>query len=87
MSVRPTDTPFSRVQSLHSQSEGPNLIQAAEIDNPIILADEQGYRSSSDDGRFLDWVDYSASPMRESPVRSNLDVEHAQRETPTKVVT
>ena len=53
------------------------MIQAGETNNLVILADEPGYRSSSKDDRFLDWVDHSASPMRESPVRSNLDAEHA----------
>ena len=85
--MRPTGTPLSRVRSPHSQSEGPYLIQAGETDNPIILADEPGYRSSSEDDRFLDWVDNSASPMRESPIRSNPDAKHAQRKTPTEIMT
>ena len=77
MSMRPTGTPFSRVRSPHSQSEGPDLIQANETNNAIILADESGYKSTSEDDRFLDWVEYSASPMHESSVQSNLYVETA----------
>ena len=88
MSVRPTGTPYSRVRSTHSPSEGPDLIQAGETDNPINLADEPSPDPSSGDDRFPpDRVDYSASPMRESPTRSNPNAETTQREAPTEVVT
>ena len=63
--------------SPHSHSEGTDRIQAGETDNPIIFVDEPSYTFSSKDDRFLDRVDYSASPMREGPIRSNPEAEHA----------
>ena len=46
ISVTPTSTPISRLLSLNSFSERPNLIQAGEIDDPIVLADELRNNSS-----------------------------------------
>ena len=63
------------------------MIQAGVTDNPIILAAEPGYKSSSEDARFLDRVDYSTSYMRESLTQSNPDTKEAQRETLTEIVT
>ena len=49
------------------------------------MDDEQRYRSSCEDDWFLNRVDYSASPIRESLVQSNLN-EHTQHEASTEVV-
>ena len=76
------------MQSTYSPSEVPDLLQAGETDNPIYLVDEPGSEPSPGDDRFPpDPVDYSAIPMRESPTRSNPNVETAQREAPTEVAT
>ena len=46
MSVRPTSSTNLRARSPHSQSEGSDLVQAGENENPIVLTDEPGYASS-----------------------------------------
>ena len=83
----PTDTPISRARSPHSQSEGPDLVQAEENDNPIVLAKEPAYKSSYEEGHCPVTGSITQSPMQESPTQSKPRAEDTAHDAPTEVVT
>ena len=60
MSVRLPGNANLRAWSPHSENEGSDLVQAGENENPIVLIDETGHASSSEEGNFPpNWVDFS----------------------------